>query len=117
MSKRRVRRQITARHTVRVQATKIEASHLKPGDLFSDRGPEYWNTIDKFPSTPLFVRTNNPDTDEMDELSGNASVFLLTIHILDNEARSDLANKHVKRDGFSPYMPPGMTEKDWMKKL
>lgn len=59
-----------------VRAEKIESSQLKPGDLYSRLGPEYWNiAMDKaFIGEPAYIRSNVPeDADERE------TVYKLTV--------------------------------------
>jgi hypothetical protein len=48
-----------------IKATPIVARNLKPGDLFSTLGAEYWDHIDVSGSCgeKLYVRTNAPTHD------------------------------------------------------
>ncbi len=45
-----------------VKATPCKGRDLKPGDLFSIEGPEYWNFFDLTGSVgeQVYIRTNTP---------------------------------------------------------
>ena len=64
--------------TIKISATPITGRNLKPGDLFSVIGPEYWNDIDRkqLIGELVYIRTNTsadqaPDSDEL--------IYLITI--------------------------------------
>lgn len=62
---------------MKVVATPIKAKDLKPGDLFSIAGPNYWRNIDKLKiiGEKVYIRTNNV------EISGQEDVDLFCITI------------------------------------
>lgn len=93
---------------LRIVAEKTEIANLKPGDLFSDRGPEFWNLMDKMPIAPALIRTHG-EVDDPSEL-----IYKLTIvRVGDNVEDS---NTHIRQPAVSPYVPPGMTHDEWNKK-
>jgi len=97
----------------RVIATKIEERYLKPGDLFSDKGPDFWNrTINgNMPAAQVFIRTNDDQT----EADDNATVFRLTIALEDEGGRLD-RDRHVIQPEFSPFAPPGEDYADYARR-
>lgn len=102
-------------NTARVIATKIEYEHLQPGDLWSDKGPEYWNGImDKgFMSESVIMRTNA----EYDVTSDDpATVYKLTIVITNSEIAAKQADVHTVSGDISPHSPPGMDYDEWVNK-
>ena len=64
--------------SVRIKAKLVTGRDLKPGDLFSTAGPEYWSTAaDKLSvGEMVYIRTNSPgdlykDVDE--------PIYLITV--------------------------------------
>lgn len=49
-------------NNMKVKAIPVRVEHLKPGDLFSVAGPEYWDFIDDRESLgeKAYIRTNTP---------------------------------------------------------
>lgn len=93
---------------MRIVAEKTEIANLKPGDLYSDRGPEHWNRLGMIPGAQAYVRTDG-EVDDPSEM-----VYKLTIvRIGDNVEDS---NAHIRQPTVSPYVPPGMTHDEWNKK-
>lgn len=47
---------------MKIKAIAVRAEDLKPGDLFSTAGPEYWDFIDDRESLgeKAYIRTNTP---------------------------------------------------------
>ncbi len=89
----------------RIVAVKTEEQNLKPGDLYSERGPEYWNKAmgkNYLPGVPLLVRTN--DETQSDP---HASVFRLTVVLEDTEKGTSDRDSHVIKPEFDPHKPPG----------
>jgi len=60
-----------------VRATPIKARDLKPGDLFSTAGPDYWDTAlnDLSVGERVYIRTNAPTPPEQADID----VYLITI--------------------------------------
>lgn len=106
-----VKQQAAQRYTMRIIAVKVEPEHLKPGDLWSDRGPEYWGTVNnKLATDMIFVKLNidfdEPETDEF---------FRITIVVIDNETKSESSNAHERHNEMSPYAPPGVSLDEWKR--
>lgn len=107
-------KQPNQRYTMRVVAVKTESEHLKPGDLFSDRGPDYWvSVVNKLPCDQLYFRTNNMD--EMDFAEDGDSLYKITIVVIDNETKAESSNAHERHSEMSPYAPPGVSVDEWKK--
>jgi hypothetical protein len=53
---------------IRINATAILGRDLRPGDLFSTAGPEYWDGFPTFPSIAerVYIRTASPATQSPD---------------------------------------------------
>lgn len=64
--------------TIKIITTPTTGRNLKPGDLFSIRGSDYWGTFDSTDSIGelVYIRTNEPadSAPDSDEL-----VYLITI--------------------------------------
>lgn len=54
----------------KVVAVKTQAKLLNPGDLYSGRGPEFWDTVmDRaLVGEPVYVKTNVPSDDPEEEV-------------------------------------------------
>ena len=63
---------------MRVIAEPIVASELQPGDLFSVRGPEYWDnfTVHQSIGESVYIRTEEP-ADKADD--ANMTVYKIII--------------------------------------
>lgn len=110
---RRLPQRIEPRQTVRIVATQVEEHHLKPGDLFSDMGPDYWSvTQTKCGYANVFVKLNN----EADFDIGMSPVYRLTIVKMEPDKVED-RNPHVNEAEFSPFTPPGIDYAGWIGKI
>jgi len=67
---------------------KIEAQHLEPGDLYSDKGPEFWQNT-KLWACGLFICLKTPPKTEDD------AIYRITL--IDND-----------QPAMNPKKPPGM---------
>jgi len=78
--------------TIRVHAEPCTGRDLRPGDLFSVVGPEYWDHIDdrKSVGEKAYIRTNSPMDIAPDV---DAPVFRLTV--LDDDADEMLESLEV----------------------
>ena len=94
----------------RVIATQVEWHHLKPGDLFSEMGPAFWNRAMGGGLTGWCCIRSNDDEVESD----SASVYRLTV-VLESE-EGTARNAHVMHHGLDPSAPPGMSLSDWLRK-
>lgn len=53
---------------MRIIATKVKAKELRPGDLFSVAGPDYWDHYDKNSlGQRVYIRTEAPSPPEQAE--------------------------------------------------
>jgi hypothetical protein len=87
--------------TLKVMAQPIEARYLKPGDLYSEHGPEYWQRMLKskaFAGVPLFLCVDTPVDDD-------SLVYRIEAEVEGQPKKiEELAISHTL---FSPLMPPG----------
>lgn len=89
---------------VRIIATKVADSALRPGDLFSEKGPEYWsNAMNKGMICDCSIVPNGAEFD-----SNDTFVYRLTIV---QEGDTTTRDAHKMREGFDPHSPPG--ESGW----
>ncbi len=80
----------------RIIAVRTEAQHLKPGDIYSPLGPEYWNkAMTRDIAAPVYMRSNVPLQDGLDE-----TVFRLSIELINTDGSSQMYR-------FEPHTPPG----------
>lgn len=63
---------------IKIQATSVLGRDLKPGDLFSTVGPEYWDLVDRLESIGerVYIRMNTPFSNAPDS---NEEVFRIEI--------------------------------------
>jgi hypothetical protein len=96
----------------RVIATKIEERYLAPGDLFSDKGPEFWNRVmfGNVPAVTVTIRTNDMET----ESDPNAMVYRLTVALENDNVQE--RDHHVMQPEFSPFSPPGIEYADYIRR-
>ena len=61
-----------------IQAIKIMANDLQPGDLFSTAGPEYWGNIkhNRSLGEKVYIRTDEPSPADQD----NVELYKITIN-------------------------------------
>lgn len=98
--------------TIRVVAEKTEFKNLKPGELFSNLGPDYWTaTAHKLPASALSMRTNDPDG-----LDDDSIVYRLTVVVSDAEQSIERFDIHKRNAELSPHAPPGATYEDWNRR-
>lgn len=71
---------------------------LRPGEMFSDKGPEFWSAELMAPSHSLQVRTNYPLGEE------DAKTIVYRIELVDKLKKA----VEAERPRFDPLMPPGM---------
>lgn len=105
----------TPLNTARVVATKIDPEHLQPGDLWSDRGPEYWSSAvimdhDPFPAS-IAIRSNTAYDEGFPD-----PVYKLTIVITNSEIAAKQADVHTVSGDISPHSPPGMDYDEWINR-
>lgn len=111
MRRRFLQRVVRPERTVRIVATLVEAEHLKPGDLFSDRGPDYWN-MSKLAFGQVFVKFN----DDADADVGFEPVYRITI-VREDISKVENRNAHLIEAEFSPFTPPGIDYASWRNKV
>src|SRR5262249_8955349 len=75
------------------KATKTEMMHLKPGDIFSEMGPEFWSDLGQRTEAPCYIRTRAP----LDPVEYTTLVY----RIEDNRPDAPAKPK------MSPLLPPG----------
>ncbi len=82
--------------SAKVLAIKTQAKHLRPGDLYSPLGPNYWRTMmnERDIAATVYIRTNVPLQDGLDD-----EVFKLVVEIGGSEKGP--------RTVLDPHMPPG----------
>lgn len=68
---------------VRIQATRIQGRDLKPGDLFSTVGTDYWNQFETRDSVGerVYIRTNAPAN-----MFPDANEFVYRIKVIQDAA-------------------------------
>lgn len=87
---------------MRLRAVRTEAKYLKPGDLFTDKGPAYWNNL-KFPSEVIYICIGR--LDDEDELYYK----LTTVHEDSHNEKVKITEQIVNHeDTFDFLLPPGM---------
>lgn len=72
---------------MKVIATKVKASELEPGDLFSTAGPEYWELVNDMAivGEKVYIRTNWPCPEEQVDYV----VYKITIERDADEVKED----------------------------
>lgn len=75
--------------TLRVRAVKTEGRYLKPGHLYSDKGPEFWSTAKT--NASLYLCLHMPEADD------TSIVYRIHVEAYDESAPT-----------MNPHLPPGM---------
>jgi hypothetical protein len=76
---------------MKIKAERTEGRYLKPGDFFSDKGPEFWSKV-KTVSAECYLCVNEPDETDKE---------LVYKIIIERERSGPLMN---------PHLPPGVEE-------
>lgn len=85
---------------MKIKAVATRLKDLKPGDLFSNAGQEYWDTIkDQEIGTSVFIRSEKP-TPEDDDAIALAPVYKVTI----TKPRAKNTRKAKKSDTSGPIL-------------
>ena len=89
----------------RIIAVKTSEANLRPGDLYSEKGPEFWNRVmSGHVQGQISVVTN-----DFESHAADVFVFRLTIVTENEEGRVD-RNQYLMAEGFDPHTPPGVQE-------
>lgn len=81
---------------MKITATPVKAHELKPGDLFSTYGPDYWSLFDMRQSIgeSVYIRTLAPPLDDSEK---NLTVYRIVIERDKIEPQKETVNS---RGGF-----------------
>lgn len=71
---------------------------LRPGEIFSDRGPEFWSEETQAPYIEAQVRTTSPLSEE------DAVRIVYRVELIDRLKKA----VEAERPKFDPLLPPGM---------
>jgi len=96
---------------VRVIATKTQECNLKPGDLYSTKGPEYWNRAMKGNVLAQALIVPNDV-----QFESNDEIFRLTIVVSDADGKFE-RNQFLIAEAFDPFAPPGVSYGEYGSKV